>query len=223
MTISGGKFVSGGVSIAVGVKNVPQHLTRKGYIPQLRWIHKKFVILWDEEDKRGWLVNGTSALLHLVRASLRSYKKDLFSSKLRFKEDQMHYSVQYEATSAVEVLINDHNRELEVWPGNIEISEEEEVKTKRGESDAEVSKAQKRKRSFILFQDLVEEKFTRLEQVMEYQTLRAGQNGYNLKTRVRKHLEGWDFRDLADDLDPRPRVATLSALGYVFRGASWRQ
>lgn len=30
----------------------------------------QYVVLWDEEAKRGWLLNGASALLHLLRASL---------------------------------------------------------------------------------------------------------------------------------------------------------
>lgn len=31
---------------------------------------------------------------------------------------------------------------------------------------------------------------------------------------MRKHLDGWDFAELATDHDPYPRVATLQALGY---------
>lgn len=42
----------------------------------------------------------------------------------------------------------------------------------------------------------------------------AGRDGVNLKTRVRKHLEGWDFIDLATDEDPIPRVATIPTLGH---------
>lgn len=42
----------------------------------------------------------------------------------------------------------------------------------------------------------------------------AGHNGVNVKVRVRKHLEGWDFVELATDHDPHPPVATLQALGY---------
>jgi hypothetical protein len=49
---------------------------------------------------------------------------------------------------------------------------------------------------------------------MDYHRHVAGQNGVNLKVRVRKHLEGWDFVELATDHDPYPRVATLQALGY---------
>lgn len=32
--------------------------------------------------------------------------------------------------------------------------------------------------------------------------------------RVRKHLEGWDFVEIATDHEPRPRVATLEAMGW---------
>jgi len=49
---------------------------------------------------------------------------------------------------------------------------------------------------------------------MDHHRQVAGQNGVNLRLRVRKHLEGWDFKDLAKDRDPYPCVATLQALGY---------
>lgn len=35
-----------------------------------------------------------------------------------------------------------------------------------------------------------------------------------IQGRVRTHLEGWDFCDLATDRDLRPRIATLLALRY---------
>src|ERR1700712_2570685 len=82
--ISGGKFVTDGVQIAVGIKDKALHVSREGYVPKLKWISTKSVVLWDEEEKRGWLVNGASALLHLTRASLELNKTDAAKSVFLF-------------------------------------------------------------------------------------------------------------------------------------------
>jgi hypothetical protein len=70
VSVSGGKFITGGFIFGIGNEEKPVHVSRDGHVPKLQWISKKFVALWDEEDERGWLVNGASALLHLLRTSL---------------------------------------------------------------------------------------------------------------------------------------------------------
>lgn len=212
MTIIGGKIITGGVTVAVGVKDVPVHLTRNAYIFKLKWIATKFVVLWDEADKRGWLVNGTSALLHLVRASLTHCIEDDFSSSFLFDPSKMKDAAEHKPNSAPKVLTDDQNRGIEIYPGSTEKFEEEELK--QGGIDIEKSKTWKRRKGYYLFEDLVEEHFNTFEQLIEHQGRLAGQNGVNIKVRIRKHLEGWDFAELATDYDPYPRVATLQALGY---------
>ena len=212
MSISGGKIITGGVTFAVAMKDIPPHLTRNGYVPKLKWIATKYVVLWDEADKRGWLVNGISALLHLVRASLEHYSTDDFSSSFLFNPSKIKDAAEHKPNSAPKVLIDNDNKELEIYPGRSERFEEEE-EVKQGASTEEL-KTRKKKRGYYLFEDLVEQHYNTLEQIMDYQRHVVGQNGVNLKARVRKHLEGWDFIELATDHDPHPRVATLKALGY---------
>ncbi|KAI9662604.1 MAG: hypothetical protein M1821_008771 [Bathelium mastoideum] len=214
VSISGGpRFITVGVSIAVGMKDVPHHLTRDGYIPNLKWIATKYVVLWDDADKRGWLVNGVSALLHLVRAWLENSSRDDFSSSFVFDSSKMEDEYKHEPNSAHRILSNKDNLGLKVYLDRIEVFEEEEVK-QEGSGTEQGSKTRKEKRSYYLFQNLVEQHFKNLEQIIEYHNKVAGRNGIDLKTRVRKHLEGWDFVDLATNQDPNPRVATLRALGY---------
>lgn len=156
-------------------------------------------------------MNGSSALLHLVRASLKYYSKDAFSSQLLFDPSKMNNMAGHKPDSAPKVLTDENNKEMAIYPGRSERFEVEEAKQKGG--DVEDSKTQK-KRSYYLFEDLVEQHYSILEQIMDHHISAAGQNGVNLKLRVRKHLEGWDFRQLATSNDPRPRVATLRACGY---------
>ena len=68
VTISGGKWLTTGATFAIGMKDIPPHITRNGYYMNIKTLEKKFVVLWDDTTKKAWLVNGTSALLHLVRA-----------------------------------------------------------------------------------------------------------------------------------------------------------
>lgn len=154
----------------------------------LQWISKKFVVLWDEEDKRGWLVNGASALLHLLRASLEHNSTDKFKSVFLFKREEMQEaSKPHKADSAIDVLLNPTNKGLKIYP---------------------------EKKDYLRLEDRIEHFYDILEKIIDHQVGVAGQSGMNLRLRARKHLEGWDFKDLATDRDPfYPRVATLQAIG----------
>lgn len=210
VSISGGKFITGGAAFAIGVKDKPFHVSRKGFVPQLQWISKKFVVLWDEGDKRGWLVNGTSALLHLLRASLKYNEKDKFQPVFLFKSDAIQEAATpHTSDSAIKVLLNPLNMKLKIYPEKDEMYDEE---TKH--KDAIVEEVSKKKKTFYRLEDRVEQLYNVLEKIIDHQVEAAGQNGVKLKWRVRKHLEGWDFVDLATDRDPvYPRVATLETLG----------
>jgi hypothetical protein len=211
LTINLGKVLTAGATFAPQVRHISPHFIRDVYEQKLMWIEKKYVVLWDEKTKRGWLVNGTSALLHLIRMSLRLYKKGNYSDGLLFDESRMHDATGHEPASAAKVLKDEGNRKLEVWRGKSEELKEEEWKRPAGQ---EVSTSRKRKRSSYLFENLVEQKWSVLELLIESHKQPATLNGINLKLRVRKHLEGWDFEDLAGESDPEPRVATLKAVGY---------
>lgn len=211
ISLSGGKIISAGASIAVGLKDPPAHLTIKGYIPKLKSIDKKYVVLWDEADKRGWLVNGTSALLHLVRASLHHSSQDKFSSAFLWKQSHMA-----ESESAVDVLINSANRILKLYADKPSVSDEDEVKREGGNNSDKESTANKRKWDYYTFQDLVEQHYHYLDQIIDYQVRAEARNGADLKANFRARLEGWDFVELATDSSIQifPRVATLQALGW---------
>ncbi|RYP32296.1 hypothetical protein DL767_005271 [Monosporascus sp. MG133] len=184
----GGQIVTGGFPFSIGQKDTPVRISRSGYTPKLKWIHEKFVVLWDEEDKRGWLVNGSSALLHLLRASLEYDSIDEFNSEFRFKREDMQEAPEsHKANSAVKVLLNRENMKLEIYP---------------------------EKEDYVRVKNRVEDLLDILEKIIDYQFLAASQSGVNLKFRARKHLEGWDFNDLAKPSDPiHPRVATLQTPG----------
>jgi hypothetical protein len=210
-TINLGKIFTAGATFAPRVKHISPHFVRDVYEQKLMWIEKKYVVFWDEKTRRGWLVNGTSALLHLVRMSLKLYEKGNYSEELLFNKNKMWNATTYEPTSAAQVLKDRRNRNLEVWPGKSEKFQEKETRLPAGQ---DVSTSEKRKRASYSFENLVEQKYSVLEILMESHKQSAGLNGIKLKPRLRIHLEGWDFEELANESDPEPRVATFKAAGY---------
>jgi hypothetical protein len=71
LTLSGGYYITASSSIAIGRHQKPTRgLPQTVYQKQLDWVSRQHVVLFDVGDRRAWLVNGRSALLHLVRASL---------------------------------------------------------------------------------------------------------------------------------------------------------
>ncbi|KAG5816060.1 hypothetical protein H9Q74_004893 [Fusarium xylarioides] len=112
-----GRMITGGHSFELGIKDTPVHVARNGYVPPLKWIPSKFFLLWDEVDKRGWLTNGTSALLHVVRASLAYDSTDKFQLASILKAEELHESIKpFTAESAIDVLINPKNLALKLYP-----------------------------------------------------------------------------------------------------------
>ena len=204
-----GKIISGGATFTPGVKELPQHLSRSGTIPKLRWLSRKYVVLWDEQDKRGWLVNGTSALLHIVRASLHHSEKDDFSSSFIFDKTKMNNLEEcdrYKTNTATKVLTDNSNRQLCIYLDRV--MQRQEMTTDNGRS------TNIQTQGYFMFGDLVDQHLSALEQIIDHHEHRAGRDGIKLKRRLRTHLEGWDFVDLATDDDPAPRVATIPTLGH---------
>ncbi|KAJ0425969.1 hypothetical protein BJY00DRAFT_324414 [Aspergillus carlsbadensis] len=192
-SISGGQAISGGEPFSVGYKDSPPHISRMGYIRKLKWISRKFVVLWDEGTKRGWLLNGTTALLHLVRASLEHDSKDKFSSQFLFRVGDMEEAppnATYESDSAIRVLLSDLNRKLRIYP---------------------------EKDGYIQFEDRVEHIYGLLAQTIDHQAHALSSYNAQSSNVSRAHLEGWDFHDLASDMDPvHPRTFPLGTLGMAW-------
>ena len=200
VSITGGKFLSTGANFNLGIKDTPVHISRKNYMQKLRWVSSKYIVLWDEEDKRGWLVKGTSALLYLVRASLRHYQNDDFREAfLSTFDDISEPPENSQEDYAISILRRECNMKLPIFADKDEIAPDEE---------------DKRTKRFYRVEDRVDELYEILEKLIDHQINAAGQAGVKMKAHVRRHLVGWDFKDIASDRDPiYPHVATLHALG----------
>ncbi|RBQ80959.1 hypothetical protein FVER14953_10655 [Fusarium verticillioides] len=181
-------MITGGHSFELGIKDTPVHVARNGYIPRLKWISSKFFLLWDEGNKRGWLTNGTSALLHVVRASLAYDSTDKFQSAFIFKAEELQESMKpFTADSAIDVLINPKNLALKLYP---------------------------EKDGFIVLGDRIDQYYNLLEKMLDHQTDITRRHTGSLDKMPRKDLEGWDFEDLSANRDPlHSRLVTLEPAG----------
>ncbi|KAI0146413.1 hypothetical protein GGR57DRAFT_516852 [Xylariaceae sp. FL1272] len=189
--VSPGKGIMGGSAFVLGVKDTPLHIARKSYVKKLQWMDAQTVLMWDESDKRGWLINGSTALLHIVRASLAHNSTDKFKNAFTFRPEAITESRQpYTPDSAIDVLLNPKNWALKLY----------------GEDDDDMP-----------FKGRIAQIYDILEKLIDHQHDITGESGMKLTDTPRQRLEGWDFRDLLTFRDPLyPRVATLES-----RGKEW--
>lgn len=180
---------------------------------RLKWISKKFVVLYDVHERRAWFVDGASALLHLVRASLRHDGSDPFKDLFLFEEASLQeprarFTGKF---AAIHILTNKANVSLPLYakPTDCKV---EETKSDNGARKTVWSTTSRD----YTFKDRVDDIYERLEQIMAHQADVASQDGVGFRIRhtLRRQLEGFDFMDVATDEDPLwPRVTTVRASG----------
>ncbi|KAH8129832.1 hypothetical protein LI328DRAFT_153386 [Trichoderma asperelloides] len=194
-SISKGRLIKSNHEAAVGKREKPPWAIREPYRKRLNFLSQKYMVLWDVGCKRGWLVNGVNALLHLLRASLEFNKTNEPPSEFLFQSDMFKEAdVPYTVSAAREVLRNPANLDMELY-------EEDE----QDESGAKIK---------FRVRDRVNELFEVLEKAIDYQRMIADNRKEEPKSAPRKDLEGWNFKDIATDKDPAYlRLAKVKTAG----------
>lgn len=152
------------------------------------------------KDERGWLVNGVSALMHLICASLKISQKRSF----HFDWSQLQEaSAPYTSSAAEEVLSNKVNLKLRISLPSKQPAEEVSIGLDEVEHET--------------FGDRVEEFYSVLERMIRYQEDVEREEYKTGCSRPRKLLEGWDFVDFASQRDPlQPCRTTLPTVGKAW-------
>lgn len=107
--------ISPGINISHGrgfsvAQNSHAINSRPCYIQSLKDLTKESVALFDSDDKRSWLVNGASVLLHLARASLKRDEHDpITRSWYRFKMKECAQASQRSDIAAFSILMDPIN------------------------------------------------------------------------------------------------------------------
>lgn len=201
VSLSYGHVITGGCTFAIGRKDIPIQISKIGYIDRLRWISQRYVVFWDVDDKRGWMLNGSNALLHLLRGSLEHSRTDSFCSQFLFDFSKLKQG------PAIDVLVDQEHRRLPVSPSKEETYTETTIS-----SLGTTETVTKTKTTITMLGNKVEELYEYLEKMIDHKSQVENPRCYNTKVRLRRHLEGWDFRDLSAGRDPfYLRVATLPA------------
>lgn len=198
-TVSVGQIVTGGCQFALGHKDPHVRITRGSYKAKLEWLDSKYVTFWDVDEERGWLVNGNSALLHLLRASLKFSKENKFKSEFLFQEDKFEESPSpFTPGSTLHVLLNHRNQRLKLYLK--ESHSHTETKELPG-GDAET--VTRTVTSWTTVRDRIEELYETMEKLIDHNaTSEDSYKGVNAKLRRHDHLYGWDFAEIAKDRDP---------------------
>lgn len=150
------------------------------------------------------MIDGGTALHHLLRGSLEHSRTDIFRSEFLFDFSKLKDGL------AIEVLLNPEHRRLLLYPSK----EETHTETITG-ADGETKTETKTKTTYTTLGNKVEELYTFLERMIEHKSQIENTKGLDAKVRLRRHLEGWDFSDLTTNHDPSHlRVATLPASAF---------
>lgn len=218
VAISGGDSVGVSASFVIGKKDKGIFAGGLGgYASKLKFIAKQYIVLYDLDDRRAWLVDGLSALLHLVRASLEHDQRDVFKPYFLYSQGQMKEcdAPLHGPDAAAAVLFNPQNYSLRLYTESEDTWDEETEKQNTGAHGAETVKevVSKRKVTYYCLRDRVLEVFSILEKMVDHLNNVQSENGvgFRLRGTPRNILEGFDFMDVATSNAPlRPHMIKLN-------------
>jgi hypothetical protein len=182
--LEGGLYAIGGVNACLNQKEQPIVFGEiRDDSEVFDWIAEQFITFYDVTDRRAWLVDGASALLHLVRISLQLDENKLeptyhwVFSKDELKEDWTNFGGH---AAAIRTLKEWENRALNVYIKNQTISDGRRINT------------------YSTFGDRVNKVLHSLELVIEYQIRIAAEGGIKVPQTfdTRRGILGFDILDL---------------------------
>ncbi|KAK4215745.1 hypothetical protein QBC37DRAFT_117067 [Rhypophila decipiens] len=219
ISISIGKILNVGAGISFGIKDKPEHISYdEDYISTVDTIANRYFVFYDIEDKRAFLLDGASALLHLLRAFIRHSLSNrrrrhvcLFDPE-EFQNDPPE-ELEKDA-AAFWVLVNEQNQLHPLWKLTCSPSNETSIKVGKKLEQSVTTTS-----TYFCIKDKVLQICRVLQQIAAHQDdvhTRAGV-GSRIKLTPRRQLEGFDFMDIATTQGTIwPNVAELHA-----KGAGW--
>jgi len=232
LSISGGKFLTVGASFAIGNKDLAPALKSseaRAYELQISDASNMAVLFYSSHDRRAWLLDGASALVHLARTWLQSGAARLKNPELMHQLQYIHGSGGQSA--AIDTLMA--NRELAIFADTETKLEESLSSSSTADSDTATSdsgyatasgsrsvlpslvkKESKRVTSRWTYKALVYDLWRSLE-AMKAKLDQLKRHGPEVRLRMptmRPHLIGWDAVDLLSNRFPlEPRYVRLKA------------
>jgi hypothetical protein len=190
------------------------HLAKRSYREAIKHARQNiYVNIFDVGDRRGWLLDGASAVLHISRTQL-THDSSPHSGNPVLNLEDFHYAHSGSgADAAVDALTDESNVLLEISSSPPEIVIEEIIK-EDGSTSKEVKKTSKK----LLFHELVQRNLSLFEKLHDYQKLLMESDGKDFRRVDREKLEGWDFLEIVSSessLKPRFEILTASGRSWV--------
>ncbi|KAK3628387.1 hypothetical protein LTR56_018655 [Elasticomyces elasticus] len=218
LTVS--KIIGAGATMVRGKKDIPAALSNQRiYEDQVSAASQWNVLLYDTYERRGWLVDGASALVHLSMAWLSSHaqRQALIeeangTSGAEAQQnvfDQLWHPGSFDGhNTALKTLLNHYNRNIRLY-ARTETKEELSKDLETGK----LSRVEKTTKTWWCWEHVVLEKWNLLEQVHDHLVRRRSSPTTDLKLPFGKQsIEGFEFNDAVCGFSPlQPRVTKLES------------
>ncbi|KAL8325300.1 hypothetical protein RB597_008523 [Gaeumannomyces tritici] len=202
VTLTAGKYITLGVSGLIGKSHKSARITEEtDYWKQLEWAEQRFVVFFDVDDRRAWLIDGLSALLHLVRASIernRSRNVPILiggdNSKYQLEEAPVTHTGR---AAARKLLFNQKNANTPLYFRPVK-RVVKKTTTREGNAEPVVKEVIEEEQEMVGFAERVDDMYNALSQIFDHQwgDTKDGVGG-KVRLSPRRRVEGFDFMDLA--------------------------
>ncbi|KAL3482183.1 hypothetical protein BJX99DRAFT_252899 [Aspergillus californicus] len=196
--IEAGSEAVAGLSISLNKKNQPFWLERENDYPSLlKWISNQAIIFYDVSEHRAWLVDGASALLHLLRTSLYLDENDPESTYnwiFNMREMKDTWDDCAGRLAALKTLKHPENLRLKLYVKNPGSPVEQ----------------------FMTIRERVSKLMHSFEILVDLQAKASSQDGIRISQTLNFHkgIPGFDILDIVSPLGPiHTRIKHLSSLG----------
>lgn len=171
-----------------GAAEKPVHIKEENYRLELEDIGERFVVLYDVEVRRGWLVDGLSALHHLIRYRLshQASRKDFSQGNLSKPEDLKPVDGNSPRDIAFNTLRDPDNMRVRLHWNDAANTQKKPDK----EDDS----------NYYCVKDCVKGFLDRLEKILDSHESKRGEDRsivYKINAAPWSRLEGFDFREIA--------------------------
>ena len=204
LQINAGQYITLGTTWAAG--RLPKAVNVKDktdYVGRLEALGRTWVILHDTTVSKAWLVDGLSALLHLVRAYLHKEcnNNDYQAARLLLPESLQAKGQGKGRKMAYDTLVDANNRKLRLYSKDGAVYTQAEADCRKDEE-------------FYCLFDAIKEIMHLLEIMIDHQVDERTESsvGSSIRALPWSQLVGYDFIELATKTDPIwPLTATLKA------------
>lgn len=174
-------------------------------------IKKYSFVLWDESHQRGWLLDGATAALHLVRGRL--YKKQALAGDVDFSS--LWHIDETKPSSAFDVLDDPENHRKPLWDEEWR-STEKEKRARKLDDQPQTEQTTVTLGLFILWtlQDM--ERMVDVQKVIDiYGSLLGAIRSKLLKCTATSSIKGWDYYELITGPEAPLHATKIKDLGWL--------